>query len=542
MSPQLASGIWGIALLVSFVGWGRWIATLLGVRERAHAGLLLVWGYAAVLAAGGWLCWLELAERDVLAALVGLGMSGFLLRKRSAPAIASDSAPLDRRAIVLRAGLALFCIGLLGLSYGSACSTRATRGETIAPPTSCMPRRFSRPDALRALQLPAHRELRGAELPPGAAAGRRPDRAPEPARQGRLPGGGRNRLARLLARGSEPISARGTHRRLRGGRLLRLRHEHRQLLLGRARLRGSLDDARRVPAWAREPGRERHPDRARGGGDAPAATELRARLCARRALRACEPSSRAHGRYDWKELPDRGRIRGALRGRLGAASAPSCGTALFPLLGGFANPEWNGLSAQDVAEFLDCARNFLDYPFASAPVWLCGLALCLPVARRTKRACDSRPRRVWSRSPPTPGCWRTPIRTRSPATRRRSWCRPSCSRLPTRLRSSDAYEAQRVCGFAPLALRRVPARVALVPPAHEPAPERALWLREELQGRVEAAPDNARATERYERLQSAAPAGERLLVMVDRPYLLDLGATTSSPSTCPVVSPPPGLF
>jgi len=93
VSPHVASGIWGIALLISLLGWGRWIATLLGVREKAHAGLLLVWGYAAALAVGGWLCWLELAERDVLAALVGLGVSGYLLRKPGAPAIARDSAP-----------------------------------------------------------------------------------------------------------------------------------------------------------------------------------------------------------------------------------------------------------------------------------------------------------------------------------------------------------------------------------------------------------------------------------------------------------------
>ena len=112
---------------------------------RAHVGLLLVWGYAAALAAGGWLCWLELAERDVLAALVGLGVSGFLLRKPGAPAIASDSAPLGGRAIVLRAGLALFCIGLLGLSYALGLFDARYQGGDDRAAYFCMPRRFSRP-------------------------------------------------------------------------------------------------------------------------------------------------------------------------------------------------------------------------------------------------------------------------------------------------------------------------------------------------------------------------------------------------------------
>jgi hypothetical protein len=46
---------------------------------------------------------------------------------------------------VLRAGLALFCIGLLGLSYALGLFDARYQGGTIEPPTSCMPRRFSRP-------------------------------------------------------------------------------------------------------------------------------------------------------------------------------------------------------------------------------------------------------------------------------------------------------------------------------------------------------------------------------------------------------------
>jgi hypothetical protein len=71
-----------------------------------------VWGFAVTLALGGWLCCLGIAVRPVLAALVGLGLSGLLLsrRRRRSPEGAAWSPRL--------VALAVFCSGMLALSYG----------------------------------------------------------------------------------------------------------------------------------------------------------------------------------------------------------------------------------------------------------------------------------------------------------------------------------------------------------------------------------------------------------------------------------------
>jgi hypothetical protein len=115
-SEYLLPAVWGLALLAAIFGWGRWLARLLRC-ERVHVGLSIAWGYAVLLSLGGWLCWLEVAGRNALAALVGIGLTGLLLRTPSAPEIASDAAHPDARATALRVGVASACVVLLGLGY-----------------------------------------------------------------------------------------------------------------------------------------------------------------------------------------------------------------------------------------------------------------------------------------------------------------------------------------------------------------------------------------------------------------------------------------
>ena len=252
----------------------------------------------------------------------------------------------------------------------------------------------------------------------------------------------------------------------------------------------------------------------------------------------------AHGRYDWKELPIAAGSAALCAGGWALLQHHSCGTALFPLLRGFSNPEWNVLSARDVAEFLNAARNFLDYPFASAPVWLCGLALCLP--RRSPDEASLRLTAAAGLVGFAAHAWLLAHAHPNEIARYTAafllptvlFASAHAAAILGRVRSASGLRDWRpwLCAAYLFAL------LWFLPPTTR-LTERALWLREELLGRVDSSPDNARATEPYERLQSAVPAGERLLVMLDRPYLLDFRRNDIVSLDLPGgVSPPPGLF
>jgi len=545
MPPEyLASALWGLALLASFIGWGRWIATLLGVRERAYVGVLLAWGYAAMLAAGGWLCWLALAERNVLAALVGLGLSGFLLPRRNAPEIASDSTRLDERSIALHAGLAFACIGLFALSYAMG----------------LFDSRYQLADDLGAYFLHAKKILETGSLY-------------EPFSFRRMASYGGQSFLQALLLVVAPLDRvnlldKGVCRLAVGIALLAyaLTGPNRSLLAALvvsyavgvyydfATNTASLFSGVLAFAglWMTLEGCRREPRRPIVNGTltglAVAATlPLRQNYGLACALIVLfEHVSRfraAPGRYDWKELPTAAASAALCVGGWALLQLHSCGTPLFPLLGGFANPEWRSvLSARDSDQFLNSLRNFLGYPFAWEPFALCALSLALP--RRSPAETSLRATAAAGLIAFGANAWllahahpheisRYVIAFLLPTI---LFASVHAAAILGRVRSRSALRDWRpwLCAVYLVAL------LDFLPPTTR-LTERVSWLREALSGGVAGVPENP-TTLAYERLQRATPAGAKLLVMLDRPHLLDLRRNDVVSLDLPGgVSPAPGL-
>jgi hypothetical protein len=222
----------------------------------------------------------------------------------------------------------------------------------------------------------------------------------------------------------------------------------------------------------------------------------------------------------------------------------SGGTALYPLLRGFANPEWNGLSAQNLGELLNAARNFLGYPFAAAPVWLCGLALCLP--RRTPDGASLRLTAAAGLVGFAANSWLLAHAHPNEIARYTAafmvppilFASVHAVAILARVRSAADLRDWRPWLCAPFLV----ALLWFLPPTTR-LTDRVNWLGKELHGQLDSFPDDASAIEAHQRLQSAVPAGEKLLTMLDRPYLLDLRRNDVVSLDLPGgVSPPPGLF
>ncbi len=66
LGPLAATALWGLALAISFGGWGGWLGRRLAPRQETDWGLRAGWGLALTVAVGGALCLLGLARRPVL--------------------------------------------------------------------------------------------------------------------------------------------------------------------------------------------------------------------------------------------------------------------------------------------------------------------------------------------------------------------------------------------------------------------------------------------------------------------------------------------
>jgi hypothetical protein len=398
IAPYAASALWGLALLASFVGWGRLAALALGRREQAHVGLALVWGFAAVLALGGWLCWLGLAERNLLAALVAVGGIGLLVERPR----------VQVRWSLPGALVASACALLLALTYA----------------TGCLDPRYQPGDDFVAYL----RQSYG--------------------------------LACALV----------------------VLFEH----------------ASRFRA-ARDP---------RQGGEL---------LCAAGSALLCVGG--------WALLQQQ-----------------SAGTAFFPLLRGFSNPEWGVLSAGSFGEFAAAARKFASGPTLAAPLALCGLALFVP--RRSSGESSLRPLAIAALVASVAHAWLLAHAQPSDLARYTSafvlppilFASVAAAEAIGGVRSTDALRDWRPwvsAGFLLALLWQLPPWARLG--------ERVRVLRTEW--RLSARqPGDARAVALSEQLQRTAPAGEKLLALLEQPYQLDLRRNAVASLDLPGgASPPPGL-
>jgi hypothetical protein len=536
----LAAALWGLALLAACVGWGRSIAAALRVRAGAHVGLELVWGFAALLAMGGWLCWLGIAARPVLAGLVALGLAGCLLpraRARQAPRVAAPGIWLP--------AFALGVAGLLGLVYA----------------TGLLDPRYHPPDDQAAYFLHARQILETGSLH-------------EPFSFRRMASYGGQSFLHALVLVVAPIEQlnlldRGVCRVAVGIALLAhvLARPERSLLaalvvvyvtaaywdvtqntssifsgvLAFSGLWMTLEHCRRVP--------QRPVASGILTGLALAATlPLRhnyALACAlvvgfehaRRFRSARDPGQ-------GRELLVAGGAAALGAGGWALLQLDACGTPLFPLWRGFANPEWGrALSARSPAEFATALGSYLYWPILSVQLGLAALALWPP----------SRAARGGSLLAPLAGA--TLIAFTAQAwllahVHPRDSLRYAAAFLLPAVLFASARAAEtlaRVRSWAALRDDRLWLCVIqlllllwqLPPPAR--LAER-VGLRRELEpsARMLHAPLKAL---RYARLQDAAPAGEKLLVLLDDPYLLDLRRNDVASLDLPGgVSPPPGLW
>lgn len=69
-----AAAIWGLGIVVCFVGWGSWLRRRLAPSVAVDWGLRAAWGFGLTVAAGGLLCLLGLARRPVLLVWIFAGI------------------------------------------------------------------------------------------------------------------------------------------------------------------------------------------------------------------------------------------------------------------------------------------------------------------------------------------------------------------------------------------------------------------------------------------------------------------------------------
>lgn len=539
MTAVIASGLWGLALLGSFIGWGRLVAACLRVRARAHLGLELVWGFAATLAAGGYLCALGLATRPVLGSLVALGLAGLALRRERAPSARSE-APL-----ALRASLAVLALLLLGLGYV----------------TGLLDPRYQAPDDHGAYFLHARQIVETGTLS-------------EPFGFRRLASSGGQSFLHALVLVVAPV---GQLNLLDKG-LCRLGFTIALLASFLARPQRSLAAAAVVVYLAvayhdvayntssifsgalaftglmttlelcrREPGRPVANGILTGlaiGATLPLrqnyllASALMVGLAHTNRLRHARDTRQA------SELAVAAVAAGLAFGGWALLQWRSLGTPLFPLLPGFANPEWIGVfSARSLGELSLLVASVRDWPVLPTAVALTALSLTIPDRAERSRGLD--PFASAALLAFAIQCW--PLAHVHPGL---DLLRYTASFLLPPLffaagRAAETLTERR--GPAVLRHRRAWGAAALLLlllwhlPPWTHLPERMRLLSAEVAAAPRVPRYEARARS-LARLQSAAPPAQKLLVMLDDPYLLDLRRNEVSSLDLPGgVSPPPGL-
>jgi hypothetical protein len=480
----------------------------------------------------------------VLAALVALGLSGFLLRRPGAETNASDSEKLSRPAIALRAALALSCIALLGLCYAIGLFDPRYQGADdrgayfLHAKMILETGTLYEPFSFRRIASYGGQPFLHALLMVVA-----------PIEQVNLLDKGVCRVGVGLAVVAWALAAprRSLWAALLASYVVSVYYDFATNtaslfsgVLAFAGLWMTLDLCRR------EPGRP-VVNGILTGLAAAATLPLRQNYvlaCVLVVLFEHAGRLRAGGRYDWRELPIAGGVAALGVGSWALLQLHSCGTALYPLLRGFANPEWSVLAAQNVDEYLNALRNFLGYRPSSAPVLLCGLVLCIP-----RRAPDEASLRLtaaaglvafaansWflAHAHPNEIARYTAAFLLPPVL----FAAAHVAAILGRVRGATGLLDWRLWLCAPFLgalLAFLPFSTRLTGRLH--------WLGKELHGQIDSFPDDADTREAYERLQSAAPAGEKIVTMLDRPYLLDLRRNQIVSLDLPGgVSPPPGLF
>jgi hypothetical protein len=222
----------------------------------------------------------------------------------------------------------------------------------------------------------------------------------------------------------------------------------------------------------------------------------------------------------------------------------SCGTPLFPLLRGYANPEWDVLAAGSLDAYWTAVASCLRWPLISVQLGLAALVLLR--LDRSHDAAGLRPLAAAALLAFAGNVWLLG-HISSPADLARyvtAFLLPvvlfgsaRSAEAVARVRSATALRDWRIwlCGAFLLAL------LWLLPPVKRIS-ERVHILRAEIEA-IPRFPDYAGWALRYTRLQSAVPRGETLLVMLDDPYLLDLRRNDIVSLDLPGgVSPPPGLW
>jgi hypothetical protein len=522
-----ASALWGLALLAACVGWGRLVAAALGQRERAHVGLALVWGFAAVLALGGWLCLFGLAERSMLAALVAVGTLGIVVPR-----------PQLRVHWSLPGALAaVSCAALLALTYA----------------TGCLDPRYQPGDDHVAYFLHAKQILETGTLL-------------EPFSSRRMASyGGQSFLHAWLL-----VVAPVEHLNLLDKGVCRLAVGVALIAWALARPKRSLLSALAIAfAVCTYPGPALNTSSIYSGVLAFAGLWMTLAACRREPGRpiangiltglvaaATLPLRQSYGLACALVvlLEHASRFRTAADPRQGrellcaAGSALLCvggwallqqqstGTAFFPLLVGFSNPEWGVLSADSFSEFGAAAMKLATWLTLAWPLALCGLVLLCQRGLRPLAftALVASVAHAWLLAHAQPSdIARYTTAFVLPAI---LFATAESVEAMGAVRSRAALRDWRLwlsAGFLLALLWQLPPWARLT--------ERARILRNEWRLATRP-PSGARVAARYEQLQSSAPAGSALLVMLEQPYLLDLRRNAVASLDLPGgASPPPGL-
>jgi hypothetical protein len=531
----LASCLWGLALLASFVGWGRWVAAALRVGARTYLGLELAWGFALTLALGGWVCWLGIATRPVLVALVGVGLAG-LLRKSEGERVLRGAASCPRLA-----ALGAFCAATLSLVYAIG----------LFDP------RYQLADDFGAYFLHARQIVETGTLHEPFSLRRMASYGGQSLLHALLlvvaPVERLNLLDRGVARvgvGLIVLSAAlyGRHRSLLAALLaVYVVGAYEEPILNTASISTgmlafaglwlTLDASRRAPETPVANG-------VLSGLTAAAVLSLRQNyFLACGVIVFLEHASRLRATRDPRQPKELAVAAACLlvgAGGWALLQLRSTGTALYPLLRGFANPGWDGvLSARSLDDFAASVGKFLERQEFLLLMGLCALALLL-----RSRARDEASLRALAGAAIVAAGTQLALfaHVNQDDLLRYSIAFVLPAVLFAALRAAPALEPPR----ARAGLREPSTWIAaaflitllvFLPPATQLSSR---WAT--LQRSVEVVHDFAPAKRQAARLQSHAPAGAKLLVMLDEPFLLDLRRNEIASLDLPgAASPPPGL-
>jgi hypothetical protein len=501
-------------------------------------GLELVWGFAVTLALGGWLCCLGIAVRPVLATLVGLGLCGLLLSRRR------PRSPDGAAWSPLLVALAVFCGGLLVLTYGIGLF------DGLYQPDDDLTTYF-----LHARQIVETGTLQ------------------EPFSFRRMASYGGQSFLHALLLVFAPITRlnlvdRGVARVAVGIALLAAALDGRRRSLAAALVVGYVVGAHEdmafntssvftgalafVGLWLTLETCRQRPERpvANGvlSGLAIAAT-LPLRLtyvlpCGLIVL--FEHASRFRGARDPRQLKELGVAAACTALAVGGwalLQLQATGTPLYPLLRGFANPEWDGFAmARSLSDLAGATGKFLAAPQLQLWAGLCCLALLLPRRSRDEASL----RALAGGALLALGAHFALLALVSPGDMLRYTLG---FMLPPALIAS--MRAAAVLGQPPRASdfrERGPwiaAAIVLTLLWCLPPTAQLLVRWQKLQAErweIEREPDWGLAAHQITQLQNAAPAGAKLLVMLETPFLLDLRRNDVAALDLPGgVSPPPGL-